>query len=210
MYRSISAKSRWRKARRNRTRLSGAYRATHRRGFSGGTSPQPIESPGGRCLAFSPARPSEISTMEAEEVPPHAVRSSAPRAVPDRHRSGEGHRCAPGAYDDSQGVTAAFNLNLLTRINRELGANFDVAAFAHRAVWNAEKSRVEMHLVSERAQSVIVRGRCFDFAAGETIHTENSRKYTLKQFAAIACRAGWSLERSWSSTDPSFGMVLLR
>lgn len=114
------------------------------------------------------------------------------------------------AYDDAQGVTAAFNLNLLTRINRELGANFDVAAFAHRAVWNAEKSRIEMHLMSKRAQSVIIRGRCFDFAAAETIHTENSRKYTLKQFAAIAGRAGWSLERSWSSADPSFGMVLLR
>jgi uncharacterized SAM-dependent methyltransferase len=77
-------------------------------------------------------------------------------------------------------------------------------------VWNAAESRIEMHLVSERNQSVVVRGRCFDFLKGETIHTENSRKYTLKQFAAIAARAGWSLERSWSSADPSFGAVLLR
>jgi dimethylhistidine N-methyltransferase len=114
------------------------------------------------------------------------------------------------AYDDGAGVTAAFNRNLLVRINRELGANFDVAAFAHRAVWNAAESRIEMHLVSERNQSVVVRGRCFDFLKGETIHTENSRKYTLKQFAAIAARAGWSLERSWSSADPAFGAVLLR
>ncbi|HEX4160321.1 MAG TPA: ergothioneine biosynthesis protein EgtB [Rhizomicrobium sp.] len=113
------------------------------------------------------------------------------------------------AYDDAEGVTAAFNLNLLVRINRELGASFDLSAFAHRAVWNATESRIEMHLVSARDQSVMVRGRCFDFAAGETIHTENSRKYTLKQFAAIAARAGWSVERSWSSTDPSFGIVLL-
>ena len=114
------------------------------------------------------------------------------------------------AYDDAQGVTAAFNKNLLVRINRELGANFDVGAFAHRAIWNADESRIEMHLVSQRQQSVVVRGRCFDFLKGETIHTENSRKYTLKQFAAIAARAGWSLERSWASADPSFGVVLLR
>ena len=114
------------------------------------------------------------------------------------------------AYDDAQGVTAAFNKNLLVRINRELGANFDVEAFAHRAIWNADESRIEMHLVSERRQSVVVRGRCFDFLKGETIHTENSHKYTLKQFAAIAARAGWSLERSWSSADPAFGAVLLR
>jgi dimethylhistidine N-methyltransferase len=114
------------------------------------------------------------------------------------------------AYDDAQGVTATFNRNLLARINRELGANFDLSSFVHRAVWNAAESRIEMHLVSEREQSVVIRGRCFDFAAGETIHTENSRKYTLKQFAAIAARAGWSLERSWSSVDPSFGIVLLR
>jgi dimethylhistidine N-methyltransferase len=114
------------------------------------------------------------------------------------------------AYDDAQGVTAAFNRNLLVRINRELGASFDPELFAHRAIWNAPESRIEMHLVSERDQSVAVRGRCFDFAKGETIHTENSRKYTLKQFAAIAARAGWSLERSWSSSDPSFGAVLLQ
>jgi dimethylhistidine N-methyltransferase len=114
------------------------------------------------------------------------------------------------AYDDGEGVTAAFNRNLLVRINRELGANFDPESFAHRAIWNAEQSRIEMHLMSKRDQSVIVRGRCFDFAAGETIHTENSRKYTLKQFAAIASRAGWSMERSWSSADPAFGIVLLR
>jgi len=114
------------------------------------------------------------------------------------------------AYDDVQGVTADFNRNLLVRINRELGASFDPGGFTHRAIWNAAESRIEMHLVSARDQSVVVRGRCFDFAAGETIHTENSRKYTLKQFAAIAARAGWSLERSWSSADPSFGIVLLR
>jgi len=114
------------------------------------------------------------------------------------------------AYDDAQGVTAAFNRNLLTRIKRELNASIDPDGFAHRAVWNAKYSRVEMHLVSQRDQSVLVCGRCFDFAAGETIHTENSRKYTLPQFAALAARAGWHLERHWSSTSPAYAVVLLR
>ncbi|HEY6578475.1 MAG TPA: ergothioneine biosynthesis protein EgtB [Rhizomicrobium sp.] len=114
------------------------------------------------------------------------------------------------AYDDAQGVTAAFNKNLLVRMNRELGATFETAEFAHRAIWNAPESRIEMHLVSRRAQSAVVGGRCFDFSAGETIHTENSRKYTLRQFSALAARAGWSLERSWSNGDPAYAVVLLR
>jgi dimethylhistidine N-methyltransferase len=177
-----------------------------------GTLPQPADVGGRPVLGFFPGSTiGNLTDAEAEEF----LRNS-------REILGAAAQFLVGidlvkdidvllaAYDDAQGVTAAFNLNLLARINRELGGNFDVAAFAHRAVWNAEKSRIEMHLMSKRAQSVIIRGRCFDFAAGETIHTENSRKYTLKQFASIACRAGWSLERSWSSTDPSFGMVLLR
>jgi dimethylhistidine N-methyltransferase len=114
------------------------------------------------------------------------------------------------AYDDARGVTAAFNLNLLVRMNRELGAGFDPDGFAHRAIWNAAQSRIEMHLVAGQGHSVVVGGRCFDFAAGETIHTENSRKYTLKDFAALAGRAGWSLERSWSSEAPAYALVLLR
>jgi dimethylhistidine N-methyltransferase len=114
------------------------------------------------------------------------------------------------AYDDSQGVTAAFNKNLLTRMNRELGATFEPEFFSHLAVWNAQTSRIEMHLVSRMNQSLIVGGRCYDFAEGETIHTENSRKYTLKQFAALAARAGWRMERSWQSADPAYAVVLLR
>lgn len=114
------------------------------------------------------------------------------------------------AYDDAQGVTAAFNLNLLARINRELGGDFDLAAFRHQAVWNAEQSRIEMHLVSERDQVVSVAGRRFRFAAGETIHTENSYKFTLEGFAELAAEAGWKLERNWESPAPSFAVVLLR
>ncbi len=113
------------------------------------------------------------------------------------------------AYDDAQGVTAAFNLNLLARINRELEGTFDLAAFRHRAVWNARESRIEMHLFSVKDQFACAAGRRFRFAAGETIHTENSYKFTLEGFEALAREAGWRLERSWTSSAPSFAIVLL-
>ncbi len=95
------------------------------------------------------------------------------------------------AYDDARGVTAAFNLNLLTRINRELGADFDLASFAHEAFFDPDESRIEMRLVSLRAQDVRVLGRSFSFCAQERIHTENSHKYTVEDFEALARRAGW-------------------
>jgi len=114
------------------------------------------------------------------------------------------------AYDDAQGVTAAFNLNLLARINRELGADFDLGAFAHVARWNADENRIEMHLESLRDQRVEVGGRRFRFAAGETLHTENSHKFTLEGVDALARSAGWRLERRWLSEDPAFAVVLLQ
>ena len=114
------------------------------------------------------------------------------------------------AYDDSRGVTAAFNKNLLVRINRELEGDFDLDAFAHRAVWNDEESRIEMHLLSLRDQTVHVRGRPFHFAAGETLHTENSHKFTLERLAKMAAASGWVLERDWTSSDPAFAIALLR
>lgn len=113
------------------------------------------------------------------------------------------------AYDDAQGVTAAFNLNLLTRINRELDGDFDLEAFRHRAVWNAEESRMEMHLVSKVDQDVRVAGRSFHFAAGETLHTENSYKFTVARFADLAAQAGWRLDRQWVSEEPAFAIVRL-
>ena len=106
------------------------------------------------------------------------------------------------AYDDAQGVTAAFNLNVLTRINRELGGDFDLSAFAHEARWNDHDSRIEMHLVSQRAQQVAIGGRVFHFSAGETIHTENSHKYRGVDFEAIAQRAGWTVSHKWESQEP--------
>lgn len=113
------------------------------------------------------------------------------------------------AYDDAQGVTAAFNRNVLVHINRELGGTFDAGAFAHRAVWNAEESRIEMHLESVRDQIVMVGDHGFRFAAGETIHTENSYKYRPQAFEAIATRAGWKVARQWISADPTFAIYLL-
>lgn len=114
------------------------------------------------------------------------------------------------AYDDRAGVTAAFNKNLLVRINRELGARFELDAFAHRVIWNSAESRVEMHLVSLRAQTVEIAGRLIAFAEGETIHTENSCKYDPEMFAAMAHRAGWTVEARWISDDPAFGVFALR
>jgi L-histidine N-alpha-methyltransferase len=105
------------------------------------------------------------------------------------------------AYDDASGVTAAFNLNLLARINRELDADFNLAAFAHEARWNAGESRVEMHLVSRAAQSVRIGGGLVGFAPNESIHTENSYKYTVAGFADLARSAEYDPIASW--TDPA-------
>ena len=112
------------------------------------------------------------------------------------------------AYNDAAGVTAEFNLNLLARINRELGANFDLAAFAHRAFYNCAQSRIEMHLVSTRRQEVRVRGTTVAFGAGETIHTENSYKYTIASFEALARCAGWLPLKAWA--DGLFCVQALR
>jgi len=101
------------------------------------------------------------------------------------------------AYDDREGVTAAFNLNLLERINRELDGGFPLDRFAHEARWNGVESAVEMHLVSLDARRVMVANKTFGFAAGESIHTESSRKYDLDSFAALADAAGWRLARCW-------------
>ena len=113
------------------------------------------------------------------------------------------------AYDDAAGVTAAFNRNLLVRLNREAGATFDPMAFAHRAVWNATEGRIEMHLESQRAQTVRVAGEPIRFAAGETIHTENSYKHTLSGFAALAAGAGWTTEQVWTDPAGLFSLHLL-
>lgn len=114
------------------------------------------------------------------------------------------------AYDDREGVTADFNLNLLVRINRELDGNFDLDGFAHEARWNESDGAIEMHLVSRVAQEVMVDGQHFSFAAGETIHTESSRKYDLDEFAAAVKAAGWQASRVWLDEDRKFSVFGLR
>lgn len=116
------------------------------------------------------------------------------------------------AYDDAAGVTAAFNKNILARINRELGADFDLAKFRHIARWNRGQSRVEMHLASCIRQIVKIPalGLTVTFAAGETIHTENSYKYTLSQVNDLAQQAGFKLERTWTDQRKWFAVHLLR
>ena len=111
------------------------------------------------------------------------------------------------AYDDSVGVTTAFDLNILARLNRECDASFDLEAFAHRAVWAKVESRIEMRLESLRDQVVHVGGSPVRFAKGETIHTESSYKYEVSGFEAIATRAGWRTVQGWRSPDP-FGFLL--
>ncbi len=110
------------------------------------------------------------------------------------------------AYNDSRGVTAAFNLNLLRRINRELGADFDLRRFRHYAFYNPRPGRIEMHLVSLERQSVNVGAYRFEFAPGETIHSENSCKYAVEEFAALAAEAGFRADRVWQDAQKRFAL----
>jgi len=113
------------------------------------------------------------------------------------------------AYNDSAGVTAAFNLNVLQRLNRELGANFELAGFRHEAVWVAAASRIEMHLVSAGVQTVVIAGEVIRFEAGERLVTEHCHKYTPDSFAAQAQAAGWTASRTWADEQSYFNVQYL-
>ena len=113
------------------------------------------------------------------------------------------------AYDDAQGVTAAFNRNVLERINRELGGCFDIETFRHRALYNGAEGRIEMHLVSEKDQTVTVHDRDFTFTEGETIHTEDSYKYHVEEFSSFAAGAGFRSARTWVDGDGLFSLHYL-
>ena len=114
------------------------------------------------------------------------------------------------AYDDPLGVTAAFNLNLLVRINRELGADFNVTQFAHRAFYNEGPGRIEMHLESRRKQSVRIGDHEVAFDEGETIHTENSYKYDVATLEMLAKRSGFTIEKRWTDRRGWFSDVLMK
>ena len=113
------------------------------------------------------------------------------------------------AYNDAAGVTARFNLNVLVRINRELGGNFDLSAFTHRAIYNRERHRIEMHLISKKTQTVRMVGTSFSFRPGESIHTENSYKYSVDRFAALARGSGWKVRESWTDANRMFSVHAL-
>lgn len=149
---------------------------------------------------------------------PHEARSFLVAAA---QRAGEGGGLLIGvdlkkdpntlhaAYNDAAGVTAAFNQNLLTRINRELDGDFDLDQFVHYAFYNPRLGRIEMHLASRCVQTVTVGARRFDFRGGETIFTESSYKYTLSEFASLAAAAGWRVEKIWTDEQRMFSVQYL-
>lgn len=166
---------------------------------------------GGRRVGFFPG--STIGNLTDDQIV--TFLSEARRALGDdaRFLLGADLRKSPDilvpAYDDASGVTAAFNLNLLRRINRELGGNFDLSAFAHEARWNGAESRIEMHLVSLCDQVTEAAGQRFAFRAGETIRTEISRKFEAPALDALARESGWQLQRTWQDEAGFFCVALL-
>jgi dimethylhistidine N-methyltransferase len=159
--------------------------------------------PGSTIGNFEPEAAQDFLRLAARVLGPRATFIVGVDLVKDR-------RILEPAYNDAAGVTAEFNLNVLARANRELGANFDLDAFAHRAFYNAERNRIEMHLVSRAAQSVRVLGRSFAFSAGESIHTENSCKYTIEGFTALAGAAGWRSAAVYQDPAALFSVHVLR
>jgi L-histidine Nalpha-methyltransferase len=157
--------------------------------------------PGSTIGNFTPTRPDLLEVMHTEAAAGGAlligVDLRKDRATLER------------AYNDAAGVTAEFNLNLLRRMNRELGADFDLSRFEHRADWNENAGRIEMRLVSRVAQRVTVAGETIRFDAGESILTEYSHKYELEQFAAMAAAAGFDVERVWTDPDALFSVQFL-
>ena len=114
------------------------------------------------------------------------------------------------AYNDKAGVTARFNCNLLKRINRELGGTFKLDTFEHHAFYNRERHRIEMHLASRKRQKVKLAGETIDFRAGETIHTENSYKYSIESLAALARGVGWAPIAAWTDSNRYFSIQAFR
>ena len=172
--------------------------------------PEPSSKPARRAVFFPGSTIGNFTPGEAESFLKHVGqvcgRGGALLVGVDLAK---GSRTLERAYDDSQGVTARFNLNLLARINRELGADFDLGAFRHRAVYERSLRRVEMHLVSQRAQEVRVAGTRFTFQAGEAILTECSYKWDPIEFEQLARGAGWRMARVWRDPQRRFSVQYL-
>jgi dimethylhistidine N-methyltransferase len=168
----------------------------------------PADIPEGRRTAFFPG--STIGNLDRAEV--GALLRRMRRHVGSHGKAIIGVdlrkdiKTLIAAYADRRGVTAAFNLNLLVRINRELGADFHIDRFAHEARWNEHESAIEMHLVSLHTQVVAVAGRSFVFEHGETIHTESSRKYDVRGFTDVVQRSGWRMAMVWSDPANQFAV----
>ena len=203
--------------------LPGVTVVAHQAAYETGWPPSSRANPGWRSTANgAPARAQDarrVPRFEHWKLRPAGCRRAAP---PDFRslRSGDAfllgadlikpERDLQLAYDDPLGVTAAFNLNLLLRINRELGADFDVAAFRHRALWNAARSRVEMHLVSLRPQHVRIpaAGLEIDLRAGEIIWTESSYKYASEVLDMLH-RCGFRRRAQWVDDEARFALTLV-
>ena len=173
--------------------------------------PLPGLPPHAPVLGFFPG--STIGNLEPAAAIAFLLRARATLGSGARFLLGADLRKSPAvlipAYDDAVGVTAAFNRNLLVRLNREASADFDPFAFRHEARWNDLESRIEMHLVSLRDQAVTVAGIAIAFAEGETIHTENSYKHTPDRLLALARDAGWTPQAQWVDQVGRFGHFLL-
>jgi dimethylhistidine N-methyltransferase len=159
--------------------------------------------PGSTIGNFEPHEATELLRLAAQILGPDALFIIGADLVKDRN-------VLHAAYNDAAGVTAKFNLNLLARINRELGADFNLAGFEHHACYNQERSRIEVYLASRKRQKVRLLGKTFDFRAGETIHTEYSYKFTLKSFSALARGAGWAPVAVYTDADHYFSVHVLK
>jgi dimethylhistidine N-methyltransferase len=167
--------------------------------------------PSGRRIAFFPG--STIGNLDSTEVAAFLRRMRRHVGVDGAAIIGADMKKDLGilipAYDDAAGVTAQFNLNLLARVNRELNGDFVLDRFRHSARWNDAESAIEMHLVSIGEQTAGVSGRHFHFGAGETIHTESSRKYDLGGLVSMAQNNGWRVSQLWTDEDRLFSLLAL-
>jgi dimethylhistidine N-methyltransferase len=170
-----------------------------------------LPSPRGRRVGFFPG--SSIGNFEPEQAR-HMLRDFATMLTGGWLLIGvdllKDPQILHAAYNDSAGITAAFNLNLWTRANREAGADFDTSMWMHSAFYNPPHHRIEMHLVSRCAQQVRLAGQSFTFDEGDSVHTESSYKYSVASFQDLACTAGWTPQAVWTDPAQSFSVHLLR